>query len=40
MVTADGEAPKTAWEKAGPTAITLTIGESPTYIVMNRNASQ
>ncbi len=40
MATADGEAPKLAWEKAGPSAITLTIGESPTYIVMNRNASK
>ncbi|MCY3022637.1 MAG: hypothetical protein NTW87_26955, partial [Planctomycetota bacterium] len=29
MATADGEAPKPAWEKAGPSAITITVGESP-----------
>ncbi|NLH15467.1 MAG: hypothetical protein GX455_02700 [Phycisphaerae bacterium] len=36
MATADGEAPKPAWEKQGPSAITLTVGESPTYILMDR----
>jgi hypothetical protein len=36
MATADGEAPKPAWEKAGPASITLTIGESPVYILMER----
>jgi hypothetical protein len=40
MATAAGEAPKTAWEKAGPTAITLTIGESPIYILIDRKASR
>jgi hypothetical protein len=29
-----GAAPQPAWEKAGPAAITLTISESPTYIIM------
>ncbi|MCX7046499.1 MAG: hypothetical protein NTX50_13570 [Candidatus Sumerlaeota bacterium] len=33
MATADGEAPKVAWEKASPSAIILTIGESPVYII-------
>lgn len=36
MATADGEAPKTAWVKSGPSSITLTVGESPIYILMNR----
>ena len=39
MATADGEAPKPAWEKTGPAAITLTVGESPIYILMNGAAS-
>jgi hypothetical protein len=34
MAIADGNAPQISWEKAGPTAITLTVGESPIYIVM------
>jgi hypothetical protein len=34
MASSAGEAPEVRWEKAGTTAITLTIGESPTYIVM------
>ncbi len=38
MATADGEAPNAAWEKAGPTAITLMVGESPVYILMTRAA--
>jgi len=40
MATTDGEIPLPAWEKAGPAAITLTIGESPTYIIMERAATR
>jgi hypothetical protein len=36
MVTADGQAPEQQWEQAGNAAITLTIGESPIYIVMDK----
>jgi hypothetical protein len=36
MATADGPAPQPEWAQTGDTAITLTIGESPTYILMNR----
>ncbi|HEY4064307.1 MAG TPA: cellulase family glycosylhydrolase [Puia sp.] len=36
MATADGPAPAAKWEPAGDKAITLTIGESPTFIVMNK----
>jgi hypothetical protein len=34
MATAEGDAPQPFWEKAGPATITVTIGESPVYIVM------
>jgi hypothetical protein len=40
MATADGVAPNPSWEKAGPSAITLNIGESPTYIIMDRGAGK
>ena len=36
MATTAQPAAKLAWETAGPLAITLDIGESPTYIVMQR----
>jgi len=36
MVTTDGQAPEPKWEQAGEAAITLTIGESPIYIVMDK----
>ncbi len=36
MATADGESPRPSWEKTGPSAIGLTVGESPTYIIMQR----
>jgi hypothetical protein len=36
MATADGEALRVAWEKTGPSAITLTVGESPIYLFMTR----
>jgi hypothetical protein len=36
MATADGQAPEPKWEQTGDTAITLTIGESPIYIVMDK----
>ena len=36
MATADGPAPKAAWDKAGDTSLSLTVTESPTYIVMLR----
>jgi hypothetical protein len=34
MTTTSGDAPKPTWEKTGPSAITLTLGESPVYIIM------
>ena len=34
MATAEGDAPQPFWEKARPATITVTIGESPVYIVM------
>jgi hypothetical protein len=34
MATTDGQAPEQKWEQTGDSAITLTIGESPTYIVL------
>jgi hypothetical protein len=40
MVTADGDAPQPSWEKAGPSAITLTVGESPIYLITERTASR
>ena len=36
MATADGEAPQLSWEKSGSSAITLNVGESPIYIIMER----
>ena len=36
MATAESDALKLSWEKAGPTSITLRVSESPAYIVMNR----
>ena len=33
MAVADGAAPALPWKSAGPRAITLTIGESPAYLV-------
>ncbi len=36
MATAEGEAPLLSFEKTGPGAITMLIGESPTYIIMER----
>jgi len=36
MATADGQAPEPKWEQTGDAAITLTIGESPIYIVMDK----
>ncbi|MFI5379773.1 MAG: hypothetical protein ACHRHE_10780 [Tepidisphaerales bacterium] len=38
MATTDGGVPKVAWERAGPSALSLTVGESPAYIVMRRGA--
>jgi hypothetical protein len=35
MATSNGQAPEPKWEQTGNAAITLTIGESPTYIIMN-----
>ena len=34
MATTDGQAPEPKWEQTGDSAITLTVGESPTYIVL------
>jgi hypothetical protein len=34
MATADGPAPQPGWEKAGASSITLTVGESPIYLIM------
>lgn len=36
MTTAEGQAPEPKWEQTGDAAITLTIGESPAYILMNK----
>ncbi|CAL1516341.1 hypothetical protein [Chitinophaga sp. MM2321] len=36
MATADGKAPQAAWKKAGKSAITLTVSERPTYIIMKK----
>lgn len=36
MATTDGQAPEPKWEQAGDAGITLTIGESPIYIVLNK----
>jgi hypothetical protein len=36
MATMEGGAPQPSWEKSGPVAITLPIGESPLYIIMER----
>lgn len=36
MSTAAGDAPDAAWEPQGNNAISLTIGESPTYILMKQ----
>lgn len=36
MATADGEAPASAWEKDGDRSITLSINESPTYIMFDK----
>ena len=36
MATMEGGAPQPSWEKTGPVAITLPIGESPLYIIMER----
>jgi hypothetical protein len=36
MATADGTAPQVPWEKADPSSVSLTIGESPAYIIMER----
>jgi len=36
METSDVPAPEPRWEKAAPRAITLTVGESPIYIVMQQ----
>ena len=38
MAITNGEAPQPAWEEAGPSSVTLTIGESPTYLIMERPA--
>jgi hypothetical protein len=35
MATTNGQAPEPKWEQTGDAAITLTVGESPIYIVMN-----
>lgn len=35
MATADGEAPRPAWQPAGDGSISLTIGEGPIYVVMD-----
>jgi len=40
MATADGQPPAPKWEQTGDSAITLTIGESPAYIVMSNPASK
>ncbi len=36
MATTEREAPEPPWEKTGPAAITLTVGESPIYVIMER----
>jgi hypothetical protein len=36
MATTDGQAPEPKWEQAGDAGITLTIGESPVYIVLDK----
>ncbi|CAL1516745.1 cellulase family glycosylhydrolase [Chitinophaga sp. MM2321] len=36
MATAAGDIPQQQWKKAGVSGITLTIGESPVYIVINK----
>jgi hypothetical protein len=40
MATTNGAAPQPSWEKTGPAAISLIIGESPAYIFMDRSASR
>jgi hypothetical protein len=40
MATSAGAAPSPQWEKAGASAIRLTVGESPTYILMNATDSR
>jgi hypothetical protein len=40
MATADGQPPAPKWEQAGDSAITLTAGESPAYIVMTKTPSK
>lgn len=40
MATGDGEVPQVSWEKTSSSAITLTIGESPTYIILGEGASR
>lgn len=39
MATRDAKAPQPVWEKTSPSSITLTLGESPTYIIMERTMS-
>jgi len=34
MATREGEVPRPTWAKAGPSAMTLMVGESPAYILM------
>ena len=36
MATAAGAAPSPPWEKTSPSSITLTLGESPTYLIMEK----
>jgi len=36
MTTGKGPARDVSWEKAGPSAVTLTVGESPVYVLMEK----
>lgn len=36
MSAADGPAPRVEWKPAGPASITLSVGESPVYVIMRR----
>jgi len=36
MATTEGDAPQPSWEKLGPAALALPVGESPIYFIMER----
>ena len=40
MATTNGAVPQPSWEKTSPSSISLNIGESPTYLLMERAVSR